>query len=127
MASILSDDQVKLIETNRLAAQEKRRNVQTMKECRSCLSEAIAKVCLKETREAAKDKEKMFAKIGKRVTALRREEAQYSSEMDDLCDWIACAALEQIEANEMVHVVDYLPKLKMYSTKLKFTVPLGGI
>jgi hypothetical protein len=107
MESFLSEDQVKIMEQNRLLAQEKRRNAQNMKEIRSCLSELVAKVCLNETREAGKDKEELFAQIGQREIVKRREAAQCSLEMDDLCDWIACAALEQIEAIELVIFVEY--------------------
>jgi flagella basal body P-ring formation protein FlgA len=82
---------------------QKRRNVEITKACRSCLSEVIAKVCLSETMEANKNREVLFSQMGQREIVRRRQEVQILSEMDDISDRIACAALEDIEAAELVH------------------------
>jgi hypothetical protein len=103
MASNLGEAEVKRMEENRRLAKEKRINVEIAKACRSCLSEVIAKVCLSETREANKNREAMFAQMGQRDIVRRRQEAQIMAEMDDISDRIACAALEDIEAAELVH------------------------
>jgi hypothetical protein len=102
MASNLGEAEVKRMEENRRLAKEKRINVEITKACRSCLSEVIAKVCLSETREANKNREAVFAQMGQRDIVKRRQELEILSEMDDLSDWIACAALEDIEASELV-------------------------
>jgi hypothetical protein len=107
MELVFSETQMSRIKRNRSIAQEKRRNQEILKESRSCLSELVAKVCLNETRLAAKERDELYAEAGQRENLKRRQAAQILSEMNDLCDSIACSALEDMEAKELVNSFEY--------------------